>query len=612
MEHSALTIFCLCAFTAAVSVLGTHALIRFNNRLSFTAAPTSDRWHKSATPNSGGLAILAACTLTYLIAFRGQVATIAVGALVLSALGFIDDRIRMRPGVKFACQTAVTLAVILSGIIFPATPWYAANLVITFLWIVGITNAFNLVDNMDGLCAGVTIIIASFRFVLLVQHGDWQQAALCAVIASAFLGFLFFNHSPAKIFMGDCGSMFAGFALSALAIATPVAHTKVFAAAIASPALTFLYPIFDTALVSVLRRLAGRPVSVGGRDHSSHRLVSLGISERKVIWILWLLTAVGGLIGYAIHSMRLAVIAASGLLVFLTAAFGIFLATLPAYRIDLNAGVFRHPLARRLLPSLRAVVMLIVDTCLAGIAFLMAYLVRWQGNLPESQFHVLMYAIPIVMGSHLLFSYLMKTYTIASRSFDFSDALRLTRVVCLDAALSYGILSLISIRDLSRGALLIYCVLGLLLSGLLRSSLRLFHEIFRAPTAPSVERVAIFGSDQESVIAAHLLRDHPLLNFEPVVFLDYDVIKSGRTLRGIPVCCCESTLEKLAADYRFQSVIIPEGVASSGNLQGLENEAEQAQLHLRLLDVQVRALTPERLAAGRAEALDHNLAAIGS
>jgi UDP-GlcNAc:undecaprenyl-phosphate GlcNAc-1-phosphate transferase len=241
--------------------------------------------------------------------------------------------------------------------------------------------------------------------------------------------------------------------------------------------------------------------------------------------------------------------------------------------------------------------LLAVDTCLAGIAFLLAYVIRWEGDLPDSQYHALMYAMPVVMGSHFLFSYFTKTYTIASRAFGFSDAVRLLRVVCLDVALSYGIVSFFSVRDLSRGALVIYCVLGVALSGLLRSSLRVFHEIFRGKIGPSAERVAVFGSDQESVLAAHLLRDHPLLNFEPVVFLEYDIVKTGRTVRGIPVRCCEASLDKLASTYRFQSVIVPDGLASSGNLQGLETDAEQARLSLHLLHVQVCALNPVSVAS---------------
>ncbi len=192
------------------------------------------------------------------------------------------------------------LAVIASGVVFRATPWELLNLALSFLWIVGITNAFNLIDNMDGLCGGVTVIISGFRCWFAVANGDAAGALIMAALGGSFLGFLAFNYRPAKIFMGDCGSMFAGFLLGALTIASPPPRTGVVLSALLYPVLTFLYPIFDTVLVSVMRRAAGRPISVGGRDHSSHRLVAMGLSEQRVVWLLWALTAIGCAAGLAV------------------------------------------------------------------------------------------------------------------------------------------------------------------------------------------------------------------------------------------------------------------------------------------------------------------------
>jgi UDP-GlcNAc:undecaprenyl-phosphate GlcNAc-1-phosphate transferase len=218
-----------------------------------------------------------------------------------------------------------------SGIVFHATGSDVFNLVFSVVWLVGITNAFNLIDNMDGLCAGVAIIIAGLRFSLLAVRGDWNDANLCVLIGAAYAGFLVWNYKPAKIFMGDCGSMFAGFSLAALTIATPVAHTKAFVAGILYPVLTFMYPIFDTMLVSVLRKIAGRPISHGGRDHSSHRLVMLGLSEQRVVWTLWLLTALGSGIGLMVHWTPAVMAAAGAILLIVLLAFGVFLSALPVY-----------------------------------------------------------------------------------------------------------------------------------------------------------------------------------------------------------------------------------------------------------------------------------------
>jgi UDP-GlcNAc:undecaprenyl-phosphate GlcNAc-1-phosphate transferase len=320
----------LFALTAVLSAVLTWALAKFSARLGLVAAPTADRWHKLPTPSSGGLAILLACGLVYCFALRGAFAAMAVGTLILSLVGFVDDRLKLKVVTKLTIQICAAAWMISSGYIFHASPWPILNAVFSCLWILVITNAFNLIDNMDGLCAGVTVIIACFRIGLLASRGYVLEAGMLAVIAGGFAGFLVFNRNPAKIFMGDTGSMLAGFSLATLTIASPLAHTKVFAAELAYPALTFVYPIFDTALVSILRRAAGRPISVGGRDHSSHRIALAGFSERRAVWILWALTAVGGFAGLVIQWEPLVVGAATALVLLLFTAFGIFLATLPA------------------------------------------------------------------------------------------------------------------------------------------------------------------------------------------------------------------------------------------------------------------------------------------
>ncbi|HTT65037.1 MAG TPA: MraY family glycosyltransferase, partial [Bryobacteraceae bacterium] len=170
-----------------------------------------------------------------------------------------------------------------------------------------------------------------FRFWLLAGDGRTGDAKLCGILAAAFAGFLLFNYHPARIFMGDCGSLPVGFTLAALTLAGPAPPKGLVMAGFLYPALTFTYPIFDTALVSILRKLAGRPISVGGRDHSSHRLVSLGLDQRQVVWILWLLTAFGASLGLTIHWRPEALFAAAALLACLLGMFGVFLATRPGY-----------------------------------------------------------------------------------------------------------------------------------------------------------------------------------------------------------------------------------------------------------------------------------------
>jgi UDP-GlcNAc:undecaprenyl-phosphate GlcNAc-1-phosphate transferase len=324
-----LAILAIVFFSAgALAYLLTCVQIRWSARLRLTAAPRSDRWHRMPTPSSGGIAIFLAVAAIYCIGFRSQHSAVALGAAALWLLGLVDDRLRLPAVWKLAGQMAVAAAVVASGVVFHATPSTTFNLAFSFVWLVGITNAFNLIDNMDGLCSGVTLIIAIFRIALLASVGDWLEADLCALVGAAYAGFLVLNRNPARIFMGDCGSMLAGFSLAALTIASPLPHTKVFLAGIFYPAITFMYPIFDTALVTISRRLAGRPISVGGKDHSSHRLVCLGLSEKRAVLLLWALTAVGSAIGLMVKVMPISGVTAGGVFALALAAFGVFLAAI--------------------------------------------------------------------------------------------------------------------------------------------------------------------------------------------------------------------------------------------------------------------------------------------
>src|SRR6202142_2949068 len=288
---------------AVLSALLTWLQIRMNSRLRLTAAPRADRWRSTATPSSGRLAIFLSCAAAYWLACPGRYPRIALAVAALWIFGFLDDRWRFRPALKLAVQMTAAGLVVLGGVVFPATPWYLPNVALSMFWIVMITNAFNLIDNMDGLCAGVVIVIALFRSWLLASEGYRADADLCAILAAAFGGFLVFNYHPARIFMGDCGSLPAGFALGALTLAGPAPHKGVLLAGFFYPALTFAYPIFDTALVSVLRKLAGRPISLGGCDHSSHRLASLGMQDSTIVWMLWAFTAVGSASGLLFYRL---------------------------------------------------------------------------------------------------------------------------------------------------------------------------------------------------------------------------------------------------------------------------------------------------------------------
>jgi len=272
--------------------------------LTIVATPAADRWHAAPTPLLGGVAIFTAVILTSLAlldlntAMRGLLA----GASALFLLGLLDDLRPFKPHVKFFGQLLVACALIGMGLQLHLTDYPLLNLFITLVWIVGITNAFNLLDNMDGLAAGIAIVATGFRLTFFLMDGNTSEAALAAILIGALFGFLIFNWNPASIFMGDAGSLFVGCTVAGLNLLGDWPYSRGTMSVMVLPVMILLVPIFDTTFVTITRTLRGRPISIGGRDHTSHRLVALGLSEPKAVIFLYGIAIFSGLI--ALFSYR--------------------------------------------------------------------------------------------------------------------------------------------------------------------------------------------------------------------------------------------------------------------------------------------------------------------
>src|SRR5262249_53421537 len=160
-----------------------------------------------------------------------------------------------------------------------------------------------LLDNMDGLAAGVAAITAGIKLGLFLMDGNWAGAYASACFVGACLGFLALNFNPARIFMGDAGSMFLGFFVAGLSTIGGIPDSRPPVSVLIGPVAVMLVPIFDTVLVTVLRVMAGRPISQGGRDHTSHRLVIAGLTERRAVLTLYGLAATAGAVGIATRNL---------------------------------------------------------------------------------------------------------------------------------------------------------------------------------------------------------------------------------------------------------------------------------------------------------------------
>ena len=289
----------LFAFLTALilSLVLTPLVRRLMLRFNILDIPSESRWNQRTVALMGGIAIFASFVLATLfrVELQREVYVVVLGATVIFILGALDDYFTTHPKIKFSVQLGVAVATAFLGVVIKILPYHWLNILVTVFWIVGLTNALNLLDNMDGLSSGVTIIASVGIFILALMKHQPYIALLSAVLAGSCLGFLRYNFNPAKIFMGDCGALFLGYTLATLSILGGWQSSSPVLNSFLAPVLIVGVAIFDTTLVTVLRLTNGRLPWSGGRDHSSHRLVSIFKGNEKAAVLT--LYAVGIIIG---------------------------------------------------------------------------------------------------------------------------------------------------------------------------------------------------------------------------------------------------------------------------------------------------------------------------
>jgi UDP-GlcNAc:undecaprenyl-phosphate GlcNAc-1-phosphate transferase len=323
--------------SAFLSLVLTPVALRVALRRDIVDRPGGHKTHTSPVPYLGGTAIVAA--------FSAAVATAALVkppragtdellailgiAVGLSVLGLVDDLRGLNVFLRLAAELGAAVAVYAAGVRVDLGPDWV-NALVTVVWVVGVTNSLNLLDNMDGLSAGVASIAAAWLFVIAAASGQFLVAGLAAALAGCAAGFLRHNFHPARIYMGDAGSLFLGFTLSVLAIKLRFdGPTEI---TFFVPILVLGVALFDTTLVTVARLAHGRNPLSGGRDHTSHRLVRVGLPVRGAVgliytgavtlgWLALIMSRVDRGTGFILMSLVLS----------LAALFGVVLGTVPVY-----------------------------------------------------------------------------------------------------------------------------------------------------------------------------------------------------------------------------------------------------------------------------------------
>jgi UDP-GlcNAc:undecaprenyl-phosphate GlcNAc-1-phosphate transferase len=306
---------------------------------------------------------------------------------------------------------------------------------LSIIWFVGMSNAVNLLDNMDGVASGVCAISAGVLAYHAASSGQGQIAVAAAALCGSCLGFVFFNFHPAKIFMGDCGSLFIGLALGALGVTATYREATNVLVTLLVPVMVLGVPLFDMIFVSVLRKGHGRAISDGGKDHSAHRLVSLGLSERKTTLLFYAVC-----LGLGGASILARVNVLTMLLVAGLVGAGVLLGAFLLGRAKIypeGAQLKNHALAIRLFEKYRrAAGLAIFDILALTVAYIGAYFVRFDWHIPGYLEERIPFVLPVILVLKLFSLLLYRVYQINWKRVERPDIWRLFKAVSLGSALS--------------------------------------------------------------------------------------------------------------------------------------------------------------------------------
>lgn len=560
-HDSSLIAVSVAAFVSALALSGGLVALTIGicRKYGWLAKPRPDRWHRSAPSLFGGVPIWLTCvglSAIFLPLSNHLVWKLLGAATLIFLLGLVDDIVHLRPRSKLIVQFVAAGLVVGAGVTYPMFHNSTVNVVVSLLWIVGITNAINLLDNMDGLAAGVALISALYLAVFYASSGSHENALLVVLIAGALAGFLLFNLNPAKIFMGDCGSLFIGFLLGTISQleVTHIAGVPAFAFA---PVVVLAIPVFDTFFVSITRRLRGQAVSQGGTDHSSHRLVQMGLNERDAVFLLFALSMGSGLVALAVrHALYPHALGLIGFWFLFLLLFGIHL-----FRSDAppasDAGHGKTSLLNKIL--VRDALVFLLDPVALSFSYYLAYFLRFWTSVPDSDLELFLRTLPIILVVKFTCLWVCRVYRHSWWRGSISDLHRVGRAILIgEIAVVLLIIGWYRFQGFSR---LVFVLDGVFSWGLLvaiRYSFSLFRESFGRwrLTNAGERRVFVLGTSEGAELALRFLRGRRI---RCVGLIDTNGGSDlGRWVWGTQVVGGLNDLFNLGNNHGVHEVILPE------------------------------------------------------
>jgi UDP-GlcNAc:undecaprenyl-phosphate GlcNAc-1-phosphate transferase len=549
----------LAAGVSLIVAFVADAIVRHTAlRLGAVVPTRPDRWHRTPTPTFGGIGVMAGLFAGCLVGgalVRDAVPVLAAGA-ALFAVGWYDDHAPLSALAKMVNSLAVAAFFVISLTGFGATPVHAALIVVAVIWFGGIDNAINLLDNMDGLAAGVTALAAMGLAATFPAELGPALVTVLISLAGGLLGFLVWNRHPAKLFMGNCGSLAIGGIVAACAT-TAVARAGTGTAA-AAAAVILVVPIFDSTFVVLLRRLAGRSTTRGNIDHTSHRLVSAGFSEPAAVAMLYVVGAAGAAIGYALYEggPSLWPLAAGFAVAVLMMC--LYLARVPAYAGEDFRALQKGPIA----PLLSDLTFrwhageVLLDLILITTCYYAAYRIRFDGAELSVFLASFSASLPAILGCQLAALYVSGLYSRIWSTFGLHDLSTVIKGVGSGLVLSVlAVTYLFKFERFSRSVFLIDAVLLVAAIVATRMSFRVFGRI-AARTGSRQRRVAIYGAGSRGQLLVREMLADSGWDLNPIAFFDDDPAKRSQRMMGVPVRGSLDDIDGLLVKLAIDEVLI--------------------------------------------------------
>lgn len=590
------------------SLLATPWIMRVAIRIGAIDKPNERKIHTSSTPRLGGLAICSSFFLmwalmvliepsvfasSWVCSIRGVV--LLVSLLVIVLLGIWDDLRTLKPGLKFYIQVIVATACYAAGFrISNISAPFSSGVIefgslaypITILWIVGVTNAFNLIDGLDGLASGVGIIASLTTFSLMMLNGDIVSALLVLVLAGAMMGFLRYNFMPAKIFLGDSGSLFIGFTLAVLSVQGSTKGST--AVAIIIPILVLGLPIVDTVL-AMTRRLLGsfhpdqqkngsllnklRSMFVPDRRHIHHQLLALGLSHRNAVLMLYVVSLFFGIVAFATTFTK-----TNGATLLLLGGVGI--AVLEGVRrlryreMSILSNGMLLPIYKSAIIN-KGIFLSILDLGFIAFAFSASFLLTLAQTSDGGHGAAFFLSLILVCGIQICVFYFMGLYRGTFHGLGIGDLLKIIRAV----AISVIITAVTLVYSFKIYAFLVppiflldFFILLSLIAGS-RMSFRVLTYIFRKETRTG-KRVLIYGSNLSGVVTLQHMLSDDRFNLQLVGFIVDNPDLEGKRVNGYKVFGGHWKLPGLLKKHQVDEVLISNDRIHSVVLERLKQAAD--------------------------------------